>query len=72
MTWTLDEFATVFASGDSDGVNATIDALDDMEIHRRRVGYGSGGIERDTEELIRETTAFLDAMRQLVDSDTNE
>lgn len=47
--------------------------LNDMETYRRRVDYGSGGVERDTEELLEQTTAFLDAIRELMDRDeTND
>ena len=41
----------------------------DMETYRRRVDYGSGSVERDTEDLLQQTAAFLDAMRQLTDRD---
>lgn len=41
--------------------------LNDMETYRRRVDYGSGSVERDSEELLQETAAFLDAMRQITD-----
>lgn len=40
-----------------------------METYRRRVDYGSGSVERDVEELIEETTAFLEAMRRAVEGD---
>lgn len=40
-----------------------------METYRRRVEYGSGGVERDTESLLQQTTAFLDAMRHFTDRD---
>jgi len=39
--------------------------LSDMETYRRRVDYGSGGVERDTEGLLQQTISFLDAMRQI-------
>jgi len=39
--------------------------LNDMETYRRRVDYGSGGVERDTEGLLQQTISFLDAMRQI-------
>lgn len=47
--------------------------LNDVETYRRRVDYGSGGVERDTEELLRQTTAFLEAMREhaAIDSDVD-
>lgn len=38
--------------------------LNDMETYRRRVDYGSGSVERETEELLRRTTEFLEAMRR--------
>lgn len=41
--------------------------LNDMETYRRRVEYGSGGVERGTEELIEGTAAFLDAMRAAIE-----
>lgn len=44
--------------------------LNDMETYRRRVDYGSGGVERDSDDLIERTTAFLDEMRGI--ADTNE
>lgn len=40
-----------------------------METYRRRVDYGSGGIERDTEEFLKQTAAFLDAMQEVIDRD---
>lgn len=40
--------------------------LNDMETYRRRVDYGSGGVERDTAELLEETRRLLDAMRDTV------
>ena len=40
-----------------------------METYRRRVDYGSGSVERDTEDLLQQTTAFLDAMRQITGRD---
>lgn len=43
--------------------------LNDMETYRRRVDYGSGSVERDTEDLLQQTTAFLDAMRQITGRD---
>lgn len=39
--------------------------LNDMQTYRRRVDYGSGGVERDTGELLQQTSAFLDTMRQI-------
>jgi uncharacterized protein (UPF0332 family) len=46
--------------------------LNDMETYRRRVDYGSGGAERDSGDLIQGTSAFLDEMRRVADTDTNE
>lgn len=44
--------------------------LNDMETYRRRVDYGSGGVERDVSDLIQQTKTFLDAMEEIViDSD---
>ena len=43
--------------------------LNDMATYRRRVDYGSGGIERNVEELIDGTTEFLEAMRKVIDED---
>jgi uncharacterized protein (UPF0332 family) len=40
--------------------------FNDMETYRRRVDYGSGGVERETEDLIQQTTEFLGVMRRLV------
>jgi uncharacterized protein (UPF0332 family) len=45
--------------------------LNDMETYRRRVDYGSGGVERDTADLIQQTTAFLEAMGQSIDADAS-
>jgi uncharacterized protein (UPF0332 family) len=39
--------------------------LSDMETYRRRVDYGSGGVEHDTDDLIQQTTEFLDIMREI-------
>ena len=33
-----------------------------MQTYRRRVDYGSGGVERDAEDLFEQTAAFLDAI----------
>lgn len=41
--------------------------LNDMETYRRRVEYGSGGVERETEALIQRTVGFLEAMRTIVE-----
>lgn len=41
--------------------------LNDVETYRRRVEYGSGGVEREVGELIQRTAGFLDAMRAVVE-----
>lgn len=41
--------------------------FNDMETYRRRVDYGSGGVERETDELIEQTREFLAVMEQLVE-----
>lgn len=41
--------------------------LNDVETYRRRADYGSGSIDRDADELMRRTSAFLDAMRAVAD-----
>jgi len=41
-----------------------------MQTYRRRVDYGSGGVERDTEDLLEQTAAFLDALGQISGHDT--
>lgn len=46
--------------------------LNDMETYRRRVDCGSGGVERDSDDLIQGTAAFLDEMRRVADTGTNE
>lgn len=46
--------------------------FNDMETYRRRVDYGSGGVERASEELLELTAEFLDAMRAVVDHDATE
>lgn len=46
--------------------------LNDMETYRRRVDYGSGGVERDTEELLEQTTTFLETMRQFIQRDADD
>lgn len=43
----------------------------DMETFRRRVDYGSGGVEQETAELIEGTTDFLAMMRQVVENESN-
>jgi len=43
--------------------------LSDMQTYRRRVDYGSGGVERDAEDLLQQTAAFLDAMGQISGQD---
>jgi uncharacterized protein (UPF0332 family) len=40
--------------------------FNDMETYRRRVDYGSGGVEQEIEDLIQQTTAFVGVMRRLV------
>lgn len=40
--------------------------LNDMGTYRRRVEYGSGGVEREIDELILRTGSFLDAMREVI------
>ncbi|SFR93389.1 Uncharacterized protein, contains HEPN domain, UPF0332 family [Halomicrobium zhouii] len=39
--------------------------LNDVETYRRRADYGSGTVDRDADELVRRTSAFLDAMRSV-------
>lgn len=41
--------------------------FNDMQTYRRRVDYGTGGVERDADALIQETTDFLETMHQLAD-----
>lgn len=43
--------------------------LNDMETYRRRVDYGSGGVERSTDELIVETRRFLEVMEEFTDEE---
>lgn len=43
--------------------------LNDMETYRRRADYGSGSVERDTDDLIRQTTDFLDVMEKICTRD---
>jgi uncharacterized protein (UPF0332 family) len=43
--------------------------FNDMETYRRRVDYGSGGVERATDDLIQQTTEFLAVMERLVASE---
>ena len=45
--------------------------LNDMQTYRRRVDYGSGGVERDAEDLLEQTAAFLDAMGQISGHDAS-
>jgi hypothetical protein len=40
-----------------------------MQTYRRRVYYGSGGVERDAEDLLQQTAAFLDAMGRVTGRD---
>lgn len=42
--------------------------LNDMETYRRRVDYGSGGVERDTDELLKETRKFVDQMNRSIEN----
>lgn len=42
--------------------------LNQMETFRRRVDYGSGDVERDTDELLSETASFVEAMRAVADA----
>lgn len=46
--------------------------LNDMETYRRRVEYGSGGVERETDELIQRTAGFLDAMGEVVEAEPDD
>lgn len=39
--------------------------LDDVETYRRRVDYGSGGVERETEEPLERTTESLAETREV-------
>jgi uncharacterized protein (UPF0332 family) len=45
----------------------------DMETYRRRVDYGSGGVERETTDLIERTAEFLATVQPVVEdgSDTS-
>jgi uncharacterized protein (UPF0332 family) len=43
--------------------------LNDMETYRCRVDYRSGGVERDTADLLERTEGFLDAMRDTLDEE---
>jgi uncharacterized protein (UPF0332 family) len=43
--------------------------LNDMQTYRRRVDYGSGGVERDAQDLLEETTAFLETMGRICGGD---
>jgi len=45
--------------------------LNDVETFRRRADYGSGTIDRDTDTLVRQTRAFLEAM-ETVPADSEE
>ena len=45
--------------------------LDDMQTYRSRVDYGSGGGERDAEDLLQQTAAFFDAIGQISGHDAN-
>lgn len=46
--------------------------LNDMATYRRRVDYGSGSVERETEELLERTGAFLAAMREVTGADPED
>lgn len=46
--------------------------FNEMETYRRRVDYGSGDVERDSEELIQRTATFLSEMRQLTRADESK
>ncbi|WP_281259896.1 hypothetical protein [Halalkaliarchaeum desulfuricum] len=39
-----------------------------METYRRRVDYGTGGVERNTDELLEGTRRFLDAVRAVTEN----
>lgn len=43
--------------------------FNDMETYRRRVDYGTGGVERDSDALLQETAAFLERMERVADAD---
>ena len=43
--------------------------LNDMQTYRRRVDYGSGGVERDAQDLLEETAAFLETMGRICGGD---
>jgi uncharacterized protein (UPF0332 family) len=45
--------------------------FNDMETYRRRVDYGSGGVERETTDLIERTAEFLTTVRQVVESESD-
>lgn len=46
--------------------------LNDMETYRRRVDYGSGSVERETEELLERTSALLAAMREVTGRESED
>jgi uncharacterized protein (UPF0332 family) len=43
--------------------------LNDMQTYRRRVDYGSGGVERAAQDLLEETAAFLDTLGRICGGD---
>ena len=45
--------------------------FNDMETFRRRVDYGSGGVERETNELVERTAEFVAIIRQVVEDESN-
>lgn len=45
--------------------------FNDMETYRRRVDYGSGGVEREAADLIDRTREFLAVMRRVVENGTD-
>lgn len=46
--------------------------LNDMETYRRRLDYGSGGVERKTDDLIQRTNDFLSDIREMISSDLTD
>lgn len=46
--------------------------LNDIQTYRRRADSGSGGVERETDELLRGTSAFLEAMREHVETSPDD
>jgi uncharacterized protein (UPF0332 family) len=45
--------------------------FNDMETYRRRVDYGSGSVEPESNDLIAETRKFRDAMRSAIEESTD-